>query len=331
MTPDLPTRFLPHWAELRDATNAARLDGGYDKDVFRIDADGEPYALRVYQREVPADAVASELALLAPFAAQLDEVPNTIPTRDGALFAVEGGRIAVLTPFVEGQTPDRRNPQHRRAAAETLARLHEVGASIEHSAPRPDFPARRDLDWQSNRWWSWPDVERFLDEHHLPGLADTDAAGLHRRLIGEMAVLEGTFDRPSRLGLPSMPLHNDFWEGNLVERDGRIVGIVDWDECMVDWRAIEVVDAACSFGRLDNDHELDPASACEFLALYERAGGEILPEERQAFFLLRKVRLLWETLYELGRACRGLPLDDEAYLWLNLTSLDSFGDDLFIA
>ena len=320
--------FSRHWGELHDANEFARLGGGELKDVYRIDADGGPYALRIYTPDVSPEDVASELELVAPFAEPLPEVPASIPTDGGELHATEDGRVAVLTSFVEGERPDRHNPQHRRDGAEMLARLHSVAASIETPAPRPGFPSRCELDWEHNRWWSWPEIERYLEEHDLEGLVGTNTAGLHRRLIGEVVVLPDALDQLAKRGLPAMPLHNDYWEGNLIMRDGRIVGVVDWDECAVDWRAIEVVDAACSFGRGELGYEFDPPKAREFLELYVECGGEILAEERQALLPLRKIRLVWETLYELCRACQGYSLD-QPHLWGNLTSLDGIDQDVF--
>lgn len=325
---DLARAFLEHWSFLRDASEVSRMAGGELKDVYRLDTDGGPYALRIYTPDVSPEDVASELELVAPFAERLPEVPAAIRTERGELQASEDGRVAVLTAFVEGGKPDRHNPQHRRAGAEMLARLHEVAASIETPAPRPGYPARCDLDWEHNRWWSWPEIERYLEEHELDDLGGTDAAGLHRRLIGEVVVLPDALDQLAKRGLPTMPIQNDYWEGNLIERDGRIVGVVDWDECMVDWRAIEVVDAACSFGRGELGYEFDPVAAREFLELYADCGGEILSQERQALLALRRIRLVWETLYELGRACHGYALD-EPYLWGNLTSLDGVEEDVF--
>ncbi len=329
MEPPEPARaFFHHWSVLRDASDISRMAGGELKDVYRVDAEAGSFALRIYTPDVSADDVVSELALMAPFVEQLPEVPATLGTERGDLYAIENGRVAVMTTFVEGDRPDRHNLAHRRAGAEMLARLHSVATSIVAPTPRPGYPARRDLDWQHNRWWSWPDIERYLDEHDLEGLVGTDTAGLHRRLIGEVAVLPDALDQLSRRGLPAMPLHNDYWEGNLIVRDDRISGVVDWDECAVDWRAIEVVDAACSFGRGEGGYEFDPPKAREFLELYIEGGGEILGEERRALLPLRKIRLIWETLYELGRACGGYSLD-QPYLWGNLTSMDGVDEDVF--
>ena len=325
---DLPQTFFPHWVELREIAAVSRLDGGELKDVYRIDAEGGPYALRVYTPDVSVNEVATELAFTAPFSERLTEVPAVMPTTNGESTAIEDGRVAVLTTFVEGERPDRRNPQHHRAGAEMLAQLHEIAASIDVNDVRTVFPARHNMDWQTNRWWSWLAIERYLDDHELDGLAGTDTAGLHRRLIGEVTVLTDALDQVAKLELPSIPVHGDYWEGNLIVRGDKVVGVVDWDECTVDWRAIEIIDAACSFGRGENDYDFNPVAANEFLNLYVQAGGEILEQEREALLPLRKIRLLWETLYELGRACQGFPLD-QAHLWGNLISLDGVAEDVF--
>ncbi len=324
---ELPLAFRDHWGELRDASEFSRLGGGELKDVIRVDAEGGAYALRVYTPDVAADDVASELALMSPFAEQLDEAPAPISTTGGEPLAIEHERVAVLTSFIEGRRPDCGKPEERRAAAELLARVHEVAAGIEMPNPRAAVPAYADLDWHTNRWWSWPDIERFLEAPELEGLVGTVAAGLHRRLIGEMAVLPDALDQLAKRDLPTMPIHGDFFPGNLLWHDGCIVGLIDWDECAVDWRALEVANAAIEFSRSDGIH-IDPKLVRGFLRDYIAAGGDVVDREREAMLRLRGTRLLWETLYELGRACRGSTLD-YPYLWANLTSLDGV-DDVFL-
>ena len=319
--------FRRHWDEIHDAETFARLTGGGLKDVFRIDCEGEAYALRVYYDDVRADDVRDELRLAAPFVEQLEEAPAPIQTNDGDQLAIENGRVAVLTSFIEGRRPDRSRPEERRAAAELLARVHDVAAGIERPQPREAVPAYANLDVHENSLWSWADIERFLEEPEREELAGSDAAGLHRRLIGEMSVLADALDQLGNRDLPTMPIHGDFFPGNLLWHDGRIAGLIDWDECSVDWRALEVANAAVEFSRSDGIH-MEPALVRAFLEDYVRAGGEILDRERAAMLRLRQMRLLWETLYELGRACRGATLD-WAYLWGNLTSLDGV-DDVFL-
>ena len=327
---ELPLAFRRHWSEIRDADANefvfARLGGGELKDVFRIDAGGSVYALRVYYDDVGADDVREELQLAAPFVEQLEEVPAPVQTNDGEQLAVENGRVAVLTRFIEGRRPDRSEPEERRAVAELLANVHDVAAGIASPQPRAAVPAYADLDVRKNSLWSWADIEEHLSGREI-GLAAVDSAGLHQRLSDEIEALPATLAELDALGLPTMPIHGDFFPGNLLWHDGRIAGLIDWDECAVDWRALEVANAAIEFSRSDGIH-MDAELVRGFLRDYIAAGGEILDRERAAMLHLRQMRLLWETLYELGRACRGATLD-WAYLWGNLTSLDGV-DDVYL-
>ncbi len=324
---ELARSFFAHWAGLREASEFVRLGGGELKDVYRVDHEGGAYALRVYTPDVSADVVGSELALVSPFAERLPETPAPISTAGGESLAVEGGRVAVLTRFIEGRRPDRGQPAERRAAAELLARVHEIAAGIAVPNPRAAVPAYADLDLHENRWWSWAGIEEYLSGRDI-GLAVVDSAGLRQHVSDELAALPSTLAELSSLDLPTMPIHGDFFPGNLLWHDGRIAGLIDWDECGVDWRALEVANAAIEFSHSDGIH-MDPELVRGFLRDYVAAGGEILDRERAAMLRLRNMRLLWETLYELGRACRGATLD-YAYLWGNLTSLEHAPDGVYL-
>lgn len=71
---------------------------------------------------------------------------------------------------------------------------------------------------------------------------------------------------------------------------------------------------------------MDAPTAKAFLADYESAGGEITDDERRVLVQLMGVRLLWETLYELGKGCLGDRMDWQ-YLYGNLTALDGFSQE----
>ena len=155
------------------------------------------------------------------------------------------------------------------------------------------------------------------------------AVRLARRLRDELAGLPGVLAGLEAMALPKMVIHGDFFPGNLSWNEGRVAGLIDWDESTVDWRAREIADAAIEFSRGDGSLHANPGLVREFIASYVAAGGALLDREREAMRRLRKLRLLWETLYELGRATEGAELDYE-YLWANLTSLDGADESLFM-
>ena len=326
LTAELPAELLAAW-DLSTVRSAWRIEGGELKDVFRLDLGDQSLALSLYPPETTTEMVASELALVDEFVALLPEVPRPIPASDGTRFFVEpAGRVAVLTAFIEGEHPDRTVAAHCRAAAEMLARLHTAASAIENPRPRPGYPAWTALDWRDNQWWVWPRVQRLLhesDHGQVPGL---NSAGLEERLERQLRSQPGELATIANLDLPAIPIHNDYFEDNLLYREGRIVGVVDWDEARLDWRAWDIANATWSFSRAVGEHRLDVSIAKEFLADYESAGGEVTGDERRVIVPLMRARLLWETLYELGRGCLGASID-WAYLYGNLTALDDFSEE----
>lgn len=340
LTAQLPAELLAAW-DLSQVQSVSRVAGGELKEVFRLDLADRSLALSLYPPKATPEIVASELAFVAEFATQMPEVPRPIPTTDGApLFVDQTGRVAVLSEFIEGEHPDRAVAAHRRAAAQMLARLHTVASNVRDPQARPGYPAWTELDWRDNQWWAWTRVQRFLHDSDLSDVPEP--AKIEERLAKGLEPLPGALLALADLDLPAIPIHNDYFEGNLLcrdsrrdarrdgrrdaRRDARIVGVVDWDEARLDWRAWEIANATWSFSRAAEEHRMDTLTAQAFLADYESAGGEITDDERRVLVQLMRVRLLWETLYELGRGCLGAQLDWQ-YLYGNLTALDGFSEE----
>lgn len=326
LTAELPAEILTAW-DLTQVRSVSRVAGGELKEVYRLDLGDHSLALSLYRPETTPAMVASELAWVTEFAAQLPEVPRPIPTSDGArLFVEQTGRVAVLSEFIRGEHPDRMVATHRHAAAEMLAQLHEIASNIKDPQPRPCYPAWSELDWRENQWWVWSRVQRFLHDSDLNDVPDIDSAKVEERLAKGLEPLPSALLALARLDLPAIPIHNDYFEGNLLYRDGRIFGVVDWDEARLDWRAWDIGNATWSFSRASEEHRMDALNAKAFLGDYESAGGEITDDERRVLVQLIRVRLLWETLYELGKGCLGYKMDWH-YLYGNLTALDGFSEE----
>src|SRR5215204_4850859 len=79
-----------------------RLAGGYANDIFRIDADGAPYVVRVQRRPVDVAGLAWEHRLLLALAPRLDDVVAPIAGKDGSTFFQRGDDAVAVLPFVEG-------------------------------------------------------------------------------------------------------------------------------------------------------------------------------------------------------------------------------------
>ncbi|MEU7831491.1 phosphotransferase [Nonomuraea sp. NPDC049129] len=82
------------------------------------------------------------------------------------------------------------------------------------------------------------------------------------------------------------PLHGDYYTGNTLARDGRIVAVLDWDETFVGAPELELAAAALEWG----DDLAGPSE--EFVAAYHEAGGTAarLDEESLAQLVRHKLR-----------------------------------------
>lgn len=233
----------------------SRLPGGDESGVFRC---GD-----IVVRVGPTWRTDDELAWtneVALFAADLvAEVVAPLVRPDGSTVVRIDDRPVTLWPFVEGERGNDRDPAQRAMAAELLARVHRALAT------RP--------------WRQRPPTGLTLAP--TPDLEDRD-----------LDIWLDFFERdhPTRIAL-----HGDCCGGNVVVADGRIAGLVDWDEAFVSQPERELAVAAWEWGDCLDTLDLDPALA--FVEAYRAAGG---PARRLGEHDLRQLvrqRLRWESGY----------------------------------
>lgn len=300
-----PRGLLHRWFRSGEVTGVERLSGGYLNDVFRVDTASGPRALRIGATTTSADMVMWELRALEHVVARGVPVPRGLPAQDGAALVEHEGRVAVLFTFLDGEEPDRLRREHRLAGARMLARLHRALKEFD-APPRPGWTLPdgapvllADLDWRENRLWSWNACRQALlslDPGTLPAGVEprdiVDQMEHHIEVIGDRA------KRLRRGRLPVQVIHGDYWPGNVRVHDDEVAGVFDWDDTHHDWRALEVGRSAGEFCRDSPTHDFNLAEVDEFFDAYTEAGGEILPEEREAFGVLVAAARVTETLYD---------------------------------
>lgn len=197
---------------------------------------------------------------LAAIASDLvPEVVAPLIRPDGSTLVRIDDRAVSLWPFVEGSRGTR-DPSVREQAADLLARLHRALDGLDSPAP-PSSALRAPV----------------------PDLDDRDLDTWLRLFDG---------DHPRR-----QPLHGDFYPGNTLVADGRLVALLDWDEALVGPPERELAWAAWEWGDClrSPTHDLEPAMA--FVDAYRAAGG---PARRIGEHDLRQLvrqRLRWEVAY----------------------------------
>ncbi|WP_131737403.1 phosphotransferase enzyme family protein [Actinomadura roseirufa] len=262
----------------RDACGPAeRLFGGEESAAYRI---GD-----LVVRVGPAWRGDAEIewchAVAARAAGGLPEAVAPLRTAAGGTIVRVDGRPLSLWPRVAGGWPDEDRPDVRVQGAELLARLHRALAGYRP----PPRPVR-----------SFAEIGLYGDATAEPALADPDLdrwlAAFHRDASARQVV------------------HGDYYAGNTLARDGRLVAVLDWDEAFVAAPEFEVASAALEW--TDEAGTPDAAAARRrFVADYHRAGGTAGPMDDVTLNQLIRHRLRREAAYFDLAAGRGVRHDED--------------------
>jgi aminoglycoside phosphotransferase (APT) family kinase protein len=214
--------------------DVARLEGGQHADTWRVDTDNPVFSVVVRQFPIADSAARHEARVLRT----LDGLGGLAPVLLGG--DVDGQwseHPTSLISWLDGEadiTP--RDPQ-------TWARELGRALALVHGVPS----------------------DRLAD---LPGVFDDRGSEVH--LNGPLA--PQVRSRWSQIiGAPEVLTHCDYWSGNVVWRDGRLTGIVDWSGGARGPRGYDL-----GWCRLDLVLLFDERIADVFLAAYEAAIGHTL-------------------------------------------------------
>ncbi|MFI9591787.1 phosphotransferase enzyme family protein [Nonomuraea sp. NPDC052265] len=250
-----------------------RLHGGEESAAYRLGG----HVIRVG----PAARGMAESewchAVARHAATTLPEAVAPLATDGGATVVVVDGRPISCWPYVEGSWPDSDVPAQREAGARLLARLHRALAGL-RPGPRP-VPA--------------------FQESGLYGDPPPDAAGLDDPVLDRW-LADFHAGHPVR-----HPLHGDYYTGNTLAGDGRIVAVLDWDETFVGAPELELAAAALEWG----DDLTGPSK--EFVAAYHEEGGTAAPLDEESLAQLVRHKLRREYAYFHKAAASGVRHDEE--------------------
>lgn len=238
------------------------LAGGYANDVFRLEAAGTPYVLRVKYPPVDAASIAWEHDLLDRL--DLDVVPVPIRARDGRSFFVHERFAVWLLPFVPGRVAATADGI---AVAQALGRIHARAAGV-RLGQRPTVRPLAEIEWPPAR------LPTELEEW-LPTL----------RAAREWAI-EWTQGSTG----PMTPIHGDFFPGNVLVDGDRAAAVLDWEEARVDWPAIDLAAGIWHFAWRRS--RPDDGTANAFLRAYRDAGGTVSAPLESLLPFIRAKRVL---------------------------------------
>jgi len=249
--------------------SATRLEGGQHASTWRVDTENPPTSVVVRQFPVGDPAPLREQRVLRA----LDGLGGLAPLLLGADLDRQWSEFPTsLISWLDGQpdiTPT--DPgEWARQLGRALAAVHAV-------------PTGR------------------LAE--LPSVFDH--GGASEETLGGPLAAEVHSRWPEIVGAPRVLIHCDYWSGNVVWRDGRLTGIVDWSDGSRGPRGFDL-----GWCRLDLVLLFDERIADDFLAAYEAATGQTVGEMRlwDAWAVARSADAVgsWAPNYRpLGRADLG--------------------------
>ncbi|WP_027941147.1 phosphotransferase enzyme family protein [Amycolatopsis taiwanensis] len=265
------------WGQRVDG-EPVRLYGGEESAAYRVDD--------LVVRVGPSRRTSAETewchSVAVHAASTLPEAVAPLRARDGATVVWVDGRPVSVWPYVEGEWPDADQPEVRTQGARLLARLHRALAT-HRPPPRP--------------------VASFVETglygeppHDVPALADPWLdrwlADFHRR-------------NPVH-----QPLHGDFYTGNTLARDGRLVAVLDWDEAIVGAPELEVASAALEWA---DEYGDALARRRRFITDYHEAGGTAGDMDDETVVQLIRHRLRREAAYFEQARRQGTEHDEDDF------------------
>jgi aminoglycoside phosphotransferase (APT) family kinase protein len=218
---------------------AARLDGGQHAETWRVDT--EHPAISVVVRQFPPD--------------------DPAPLREQRVLQVLDG-LGGLAPVLLGGDLDGRWSKYPASLISWLD-------------GEPDITPTDPSGWARELGRALAAVHAVPTERlaELPSVFD-GSGGSRERLGGPLAAeVRARWSRV--VAAPEVLTHCDYWSGNVVWRDGRLTGIVDWSGGSRGPRGFDL-----GWCRLDLVLLFDEQIADEFLAAYEAGTGQAVEEMR---------------------------------------------------
>jgi len=131
--------------------------------------------------------------------------------------------------------------------------------------------------------------------------------------------LPGLWGSIARLNLPLIPIHGDYYAGNLLWDGKKITGVVDFDDSRLEWAQYEIARSLWEFTRDDAAFVLDPRRRDAYLEGYSSANPGIAHDLGLYMKFIKLIRLI-EILSTATSQVRGDLLGDfdMDYHWTNL-------------
>ncbi|WP_274650704.1 phosphotransferase [Paenibacillus humicola] len=295
--------FLEQYA-FDEPWRAVKEESGMNNTTRMVYADGRKYVLRVYDNHCdPAIVTVEHAVLLGLSRSRLRfQVPRPVSNRGGGtITAAKDGKLAALYGYIQGTRPSADDRDHIRGLGAAAGEL-SVALKTASIAAAPLYTPY--YDFAETHGWAEGEVLHRLAER------ESGTGGCRRELellLAERVRLAALKERFA--ALPRQWIHGDLNFTNAVAREDQIAGLLDFEFCAVDARAMEPAVVLAEFPDADLEAALDKfALFCEGFGRHVRLSGDeirLLPE-------LIKLRMMDVVLHFAGRFREGL---DPGSVW----------------
>jgi len=285
---------------------AEPLTRGTNNLVQRVETPTGVYMLRIYSNTADTARLRFERDVLTQLAqAGLPyALPTPLPTQVGAYFldvgTEQGQALATLTLYIPGQPPDRDNLDQAKAAGAALGQLTIA-------------MARLNIPSEGISWRSSGDLARCHPLVPVPPAAFAELPlpdEKRQRLISGYAWL---IERISDLyaTLPQQCAHEDFDPSNVLMEGTRVTGVLDFEFCARDLRAMDLT-VALTWWPV---RHYGTGAEWPIIAAVARGYARhvtLAENEIAALPTLFRLRAYTSLIHRLGRARQGLSTLEEA-------------------
>lgn len=235
-------KLLNAWSFL-EILKVQPTNQGTVNTTFFVETQAGKFVLKLYNNSTTTAQIEYEHSLLTYLVSRnlSFAVPTPIPTSRGETLVTVNSdesllRIALL-PYITGEIGSRQNIAHTHAISQTLAELHHALAKFDSSGKMSQLPA-------------WGDLNHIhplvtpLEVTKLLKLTLTQQERLVKTLTEVMEAVPNLYKT-----LPVQPTHADYLSANVLLRENRVVGVLDFEFATSDLRLMDYVAALDHFTR----------------------------------------------------------------------------------
>lgn len=284
--------------------HAIDRESGMNNTTRLIETDTVRYAIRLYDNHQDSEIVRLEHEMLR-FLVESNftlQVPEPVRNTAGeTVTAASTGKLASLFRYIDGNRPSSSNDKHVHSLGYAAGLLSRSMAQFQtHSDPQ--YKPYYEL-MQSYEGWT--------DEKVMAAAArcsyDAGVTAAIQRVLAVRNVLEPTLMILKKL--PHQWIHGDLNFSNAVAVGDDVVGVLDFEFCTVDLRAMEPSVVMVDFIHASRSNDQRMMAIDTFASGFGEA-LRLTVEEAEAIPSLMKLRMLDVFLHFANRCAEGLDAPD---------------------